>query len=359
MLIKLFKNGQGGGAAPVDYLVADKVLAYDENRNLLRNASGAPLLKERDPLPEVLAGNPEHTKLLIDSSRHKWSYRAGVMSFDTTDSPSEEQQQKVMEAFERLAFAGLERDQFDVLWVRHTHEDRVELHFCTPRLELSTGNSLNIAPPGYIKAMDVLRDMLNKEHGWADPQDPSRARETKLTTERKDRASSREEIQHWLEELIVVGCIKNRPEMIENLQDARQNQAVLMASALVSFESDIRAILNDAQHTIRRDLAAQHRSISNEIEQELKDLRARLKLHHHLRRWSPLLLLLAVVVSLFLTLSLTWLWATQYQQWQLSNKLESMFQENSSGYLLLNLKTGTLARCELTPDHITCKDILR
>ncbi|KZL28010.1 relaxase/mobilization nuclease domain-containing protein [Pseudovibrio sp. WM33] len=220
MLIKFFKNGQGGGAAPVDYLIADKVLAYDDNRNLLRNASGTPLLKGRDPLPEVLAGNPEHTKLLIDSSRHKWSYRAGVVSFDTADNPSEEQQQEVMETFENLAFSGLEPEQFDMLWVRHTHEGRVELHFCTPRLELTTGNSLNIAPPGYIKAMDALRDMLNKEHGWADPQDPARARETKFTTERKDRASSREEIQHWLEEQIVAGTITNRPEMIEALQSA-------------------------------------------------------------------------------------------------------------------------------------------
>ncbi len=218
MLIKVFKNGQGGGAAPVDYLIADKVLAYDENRNLLRDSSGKPLLKARDPLPEVLAGNPEHTKLLIDSSRHEWSYRAGVVGFDKADNPSEEQQQKVMEAFERLAFAGLNRDQFDILWVRHTHEDRVELHFCTPRLELTTGNSLNIAPPGYLKAMDAMRDMLNKAHGWADPQDPSRAREAKFTTERKDRASSREEIQLWLEELIVAGRITNRSEMTEALQ---------------------------------------------------------------------------------------------------------------------------------------------
>lgn len=220
MLIKFFKNGQGGGSAPVDYLVANKVLAYDENRNLVRDEAGKPVLKERDPLPEVLAGDPERTKLLIDSSRNKWSYRAGVLSFDKSDAPSEAQQRTVMDRFETLAFAGLERDQYDVLWVRHTHENRVELHFCTPRLELTTGNSLNIAPPGYLKAMDALRDMLNKEHGWADPEDPSRARETKVATERKQRAQSREEIQDWISELVVAGRITTRPEMIETLQSA-------------------------------------------------------------------------------------------------------------------------------------------
>ena len=33
MLIKFFRNGKGAGAGPVGYLVADKVLAYDDNRN--------------------------------------------------------------------------------------------------------------------------------------------------------------------------------------------------------------------------------------------------------------------------------------------------------------------------------------
>ncbi|MDG1075745.1 MAG: relaxase/mobilization nuclease domain-containing protein [Planktotalea sp.] len=63
------------------------------------------------------------------------------------------------------AFAGLDPTQYDVLWVRHNHEDRVELHFCTPRLELSSGRSLNIAPPGYEKAFDSLRDVMNQRHG--------------------------------------------------------------------------------------------------------------------------------------------------------------------------------------------------
>ncbi|WP_162265094.1 hypothetical protein [Polycladidibacter stylochi] len=68
--------------------------------------------------------------------------------------------------------------------------------------------------------MDSLRDMLNKRHGWADPQDPARAQETKRTPEHKERASSREEIQNWLEELIVAGRINNRTEMIGSLQSA-------------------------------------------------------------------------------------------------------------------------------------------
>jgi len=106
---------------------------------------------------------------LIDASRHQWTYRAGVISFAAEDAPSEAQQAEVMDQFERLAFAGLDGEQYDMLWVRHTHEGRVELHFCTPRLELTTGKSLNIAPPGYQNAYDSLRDVMNQRHGWADP----------------------------------------------------------------------------------------------------------------------------------------------------------------------------------------------
>ncbi|WP_081455252.1 relaxase/mobilization nuclease domain-containing protein [Roseibium aggregatum] len=220
MLIKLFRSGKGGGAAPVDYLIAPQVLAYDGNRDLIRDDAGVPLMKSRDPLPEVLAGNPDHTRALIDACPHSWTYRAGVISFDKDDHPTEEQQQAVMDAFDELAFAGLEPDQVDMLWVRHSHEGRVELHFCTPRMELTSGKSLNIAPPGYQKAMDALRDMLNKEHGWADPQDPARSQDTKQLPEKKLRAQGREDIQNWLEDLIVAGRISSRPDMVAALEGA-------------------------------------------------------------------------------------------------------------------------------------------
>lgn len=70
MLIKLFRSGKGGRSAPVDYLVATQVLAYDGNRDLIRDNNGVPLMKAREPLPEVLAGDPDHTRALIDACPH-------------------------------------------------------------------------------------------------------------------------------------------------------------------------------------------------------------------------------------------------------------------------------------------------
>jgi hypothetical protein len=220
MLIKFFRNGKGAGAGPVGYLVADKVLAYDDNRDLIRDADGQSMTVTREPLPEVLRSSPDRTEALIDASRHQWTYRAGVISFAATDAPTEEQQAEVMDHFERLAFAGLDPEQYDVLWVRHTHEDRVELHFCTPRLELTSGRSLNIAPPGYQKAFDSLRDVLNQRHGWADPMELERTQQVRDTIETPTRAQGRDELHAWLQDQISVGLITDRASMLDALTDA-------------------------------------------------------------------------------------------------------------------------------------------
>lgn len=219
MLIKFFRNGQGGGAGPVDYLVEREVVAYDDNRNALRDSSGNILMFEREPLPKVLRGDPNRMRHLIDACPHQWSYRAGVLSFTSQDSPTEDQQRIVMDAFEDLAFAGLEPDQRSILWVQHTHEDRVELHFVTPRMELTSGRSLNIAPPGYQKSYDALRDVLNKEHGWSDPQAPERAREVSSIIEAVQRGQSRERIHDWVLARVEAGAITNRSELISQLID--------------------------------------------------------------------------------------------------------------------------------------------
>jgi len=220
MLIKFFPNGKGAGAGPVGYLVAQEVLAYDADRDLIRDADGQPLVVTREPLPEVLRGDPTRTEALIDASTHQWTYRAGVISFAHEDAPNEAQQAEVMDAFEQLAFAGLDGEQYEMLWVRHSHEDRVELHFCTPRLELTSDRSLNIAPPGYQNAFDSLRDVMNKTHGWADPMELERAQEVRETIEAPNRAQGRDELHAWILDQVSLGLITDRASMIGALTDA-------------------------------------------------------------------------------------------------------------------------------------------
>ncbi|MEP1441753.1 MAG: relaxase/mobilization nuclease domain-containing protein [Hyphomicrobiales bacterium] len=218
MLIKFFRNGQGGGAGPVDYLIDREVVAYDQNRNPLTDESGTIKMTRRVPEPQVIEGNPDRLRTLIDAIPYQWTYRAGVIAFTHEDVPTPDQQRDVISAFEDLAFAGLEPDQRDILWVQHRHEDRVELHFVTPRMELISGRSLNIAPPGYQKPFDALRDVLNKQHGWNDPQAPERAREVKSLVEAVHRGEAREQIHDWVIDRIENGSIQDRPTMIEALE---------------------------------------------------------------------------------------------------------------------------------------------
>lgn len=220
MLIKFFRNGQGRGAGPVGYLTAVSVLAYDDNRDLIREADGTPKTVIRDPMPQVLRGDPERTEALIDACPHKWAYRSGVISFAQSDAPDEAQQAQVIDAFEEIAFAGLDPEQYDCLWVRHTHEDRVELHFCTVRMELTTGKSLNIAPPGYEAAFDSLRDLMNKTHDWADPMDAERVQEVRSIVEGTQRVHGRDELHAWVLDQISIGLVTDRPTMIQALSEA-------------------------------------------------------------------------------------------------------------------------------------------
>ena len=84
MLIKFTGGGRGGGAEIAAYLTA-----------VDREGRGhAP--------PEVVRGDMERTRDLIDSIDRKWSYTHGVLSFALEDAPTEVQQQEAMDAFALL-----------------------------------------------------------------------------------------------------------------------------------------------------------------------------------------------------------------------------------------------------------------
>jgi hypothetical protein len=162
MLLKFFNRGTGKGKTAVEYLLKEM------------DANGV----TREPAPELLRGDPQQTIQLIDSLNFKHKYRSGVISFAPSDAPKPEQLEAIMDSFEKTAFAGLDRDRYSILWVKHTHtgDNRVELHFITPRVELTTGKSLNIAPPGWGNYFRPWRDSWNYAHSWASPDDPQRAR---------------------------------------------------------------------------------------------------------------------------------------------------------------------------------------
>lgn len=217
MYIKVFPHGKGNGKSPTHYLVR---LDY-------------PHRKENPPV--VLRGNVEETQRLIDCLETKWKFTAGVLSWHPDDVVSPEKEQEIMNAFENLAFAGLEQDQRNILWVRHSHANHHELHFVIPRVELYGGKAYNPCPPGWQKSFDVLRDYFNIKENWARPDDPKRARlylpeQADLNNARlirwgrtplkkEEREQAKEALHSYIIQQIEYGKIKNRIGIIQALQD--------------------------------------------------------------------------------------------------------------------------------------------
>ena len=177
----------------------------------------------------------ERTRALIDSLDTTWRFTAGVLSWHPEDTVTPEQEQRVMDDFEAVAFAGLEEDQLAILWVRHSHAGHHELHFVIPRVELSSGRAFNPCPPGWQKDFDVFRDLHNIREGWARPDDPQRAR---LCTPdhadlhaarllrwgrkpgRNQREENRQAVHDYVLTLLEQGKIRTREDIIQALEEA-------------------------------------------------------------------------------------------------------------------------------------------
>lgn len=217
MLIKIFKHGQGPGNAPVNYLLSPKYPGRDKHP------------------PEILRGNANMTIKLINSINNKWKYTAGVLSWHPDDIVSPDKEKQIMDDFEKLAFAGLEPDQYNIFWVRHKHAAHHELHFVIPRIELETGKAFNPCPPGWQKDYDPLRDLYNYREGWARPDDPARARlympdhaelhYSRLkrwgkTPAKDERTQAKQAIHDYLRQMLEQGLIHNRDDVIATLQNA-------------------------------------------------------------------------------------------------------------------------------------------
>jgi hypothetical protein len=219
MLVKVFPHGEGDGDQPTRYLLR---MDYPGRE---------------DSPPTVLRGDPEMTRALIDSIDRKWKFTSGVLSWHPDDIVTPEKEEKVMDDFERLAFAGLEPDQRNILWVRHAHAGHHELHFLSPRMELASGKAFNAFPPGWEKVFNVFRELQNQREGWISPDDPERARlytpesadlhQARLRRWGKgrdsftaDRAEAKQAIHDYLITRLEQGEAHNREEVLAVLKEA-------------------------------------------------------------------------------------------------------------------------------------------
>lgn len=160
MHIKFLKHGKGSTTKTVQYLLG----AHDHKGKLRADV-------------RVLRGDPGLVALVGDSSVHQWRYTSGIIAWAPDDQPCEDDIEAVLDDFEQAAFAGLDPGQYTWCVVLHRDDNGgVHTHIIVPRVELTSGKSLNIAPPGHKKIFDALRDSWNWERAWARPDDPDRAR---------------------------------------------------------------------------------------------------------------------------------------------------------------------------------------
>lgn len=197
----------------------------------------------------MLRGNPLLVADVAAGLTTVHRYTSGVISWAREDEPSDDEIGAVVDDFERTAFAGLEADQYSWCVVQHTDDDGGKhVHVLAARVELSSGKALNIAPPGWERTFDPLRDHWNRAKGWARPDDPLRARPSQpgpmrlasSAAVRQHAAISREAaalgihasdltdslavepdpkrcITDWLTQQILAGDINNREDLINTL----------------------------------------------------------------------------------------------------------------------------------------------
>ena len=215
MIVGFSGRGTGCGSGPTEYLTDD-------------SRKG----REHEP-PQIVRGDPEQTRDLIDSLDFKHKYTSGVLSFSPNEKITPEMEDAIIERFEKVAFSGLEPDQYNILWVRHTHAGHHELHFVTPRVELSTGKSFNIKPPGQLAqdTFDDFRSEINARYGLSDPTDPNRARnvstpnhELKMAAEARRNGEKplddiRQLVDGVLTERAAQGLIRSRSDVLEHVKE--------------------------------------------------------------------------------------------------------------------------------------------
>ena len=200
MIVKFNRRGVGGGSGPIGYLLG---------RNRDREHA------------QVLRGDAEQTRELIDASAYAKRYTSGVLSFHEADLP-DDAKREIMDSFERALLPGLDGDQYDCLWVEHRDKGRLELNFVVPNIELTSGKRLQ---PYYDRAdrprIDAWKVLANAEHGLHDPDDPANQRAlTYPSNLPRDRVQAQREITNGLLGLAEHGEITNRADVVSALEGA-------------------------------------------------------------------------------------------------------------------------------------------
>ena len=210
MIVDFFRHGSGLSKNCLDYLLGED--------------------REREHA-QVLSGDVELTAQLIDSSPFAKKYTSGCLSFYEHDL-SDQDKQNIMQNFEQCLFPGLDRDQYQILWVQHqdkvnqdTGETRLELNFVIPNVELSTGKRLQpFYAPVDLDRVDLFKQITNTEHSLYDPDDPEH-RQLFLNKKNlpKDIKDFKEQLHQRVYRAVTNGEVADRQELVQWLESNQIN----------------------------------------------------------------------------------------------------------------------------------------
>ena len=210
MIVDFFRHGSGLSKNCLDYLLGED--------------------RERE-YAQVLSGDVELTAQLIDSSPFAKKYTSGCLSFYEHDL-SDQDKQNIMQNFEQCLFPGLDRDQYQILWVQHkdkvnqdTGETRLELNFVIPNVELSTGKRLQpFYAPVDLDRVDLFKQITNTEHSLYDPDDPEH-RQLFLNKKNlpKDVKDFKEQLHQRVYRAVSKGEVADRQALVQWLESNQIN----------------------------------------------------------------------------------------------------------------------------------------
>jgi hypothetical protein len=253
---------------------------------------------------EVLRGDATTFNAVCDASPHLWKYTSGVIAWSKEDDPTSEQIKEVLDEFEKHAFAGLDPSQYHLFAVLHTDDDGSKhIHVLAPRLDIQSGKSLNIAPPGHEKHFDSLRDYFNTKYQWSRPDDLLLTQTTqepnhiaKLNAQAKNILTSQDletltkkqfckTVDNYVQTLLKTQIAKNRTDIVECIEQVKGVESVKQSKEFLTV-----TLTNGKKHRLKGDFyneqfeiglyserlraEAESRPTANELAQAIRDAKS-------------------------------------------------------------------------------------
>ncbi|MCZ6158070.1 relaxase/mobilization nuclease domain-containing protein [Campylobacter ureolyticus] len=197
MIVKFFKNKNGGSVKGIDYLLNYRV---------------------KDGSASLLKGYLDLTKNIIKNINKKQKVCIGCLSFEEVNIEFNKKIE-IMNEFERLIFNNT-IDEYNILWVEHRDKGRLELNFVIPKINLKTKKSFN---PYWCKKdfykVDSWQNSIKLRFGFSNPKDPKK--EHFLKGSRKTNLDKKYlELEQNINLLYKNGKFKCRDDLISFIKDS-------------------------------------------------------------------------------------------------------------------------------------------